>query len=360
MTTTEISAYKVKLDKTQLSEFCLGDGDMDEIVNLAGTLNEKSMDSIFDFGRDSGSSLAQTQEAFSQVRTLHTGDLDVAGKKMEMVLSLTRKYKVHAAENRSRIPVVGRAVDYAKGFLFKTVNRMEAVGTQVDALSGELSSIQDSLRRQTTDFEQTFAQIQKEAHELGLHIAAGKLKQQQLEGRINELVAENSNNPLVQQELADIRNFVSRLDIRIGQFVAAQHSAFQTLAEIRLIQGNSQVVVERYYTIRDIVLPAWRRQLALRNGLNLQSTAIQIADAIDDTTQTLWVENAAILRKNVVESAKANQRLSIKHSTLRKVQDEIFAATREVVAANKEGANKRHSEEMEIPRMREEFRKLQQ
>lgn len=72
----------------------------------------------------------------------------------------------------------------------------------------------------------------------------------------------------------------------------------QTLPMIRMIQANNQMLVDKFHTIREITVPAWKRQFMLALSLNEQRNAVDLATTIDDTTNDLLRRNAALLHRN--------------------------------------------------------------
>src|SRR5690606_39451352 len=91
--------------------------------------------------------------------------------------------------------------------------------------------------------------------------------------------------------------------------------AMQSLPTIRMIQANNQALIDKFHTIREITVPAWKRQFMLAITLNEQQNAVQLATHIDDTTNDLLKRNADLLHRNSVETARANQRRSEEHTS---------------------------------------------
>lgn len=150
---------------------------------------------------------------------------------------------------------------------------------------------------------------------------------------------------------------ISNLDKRIGDLTALQQSAMQSLPTIRMIQANNQMLVDKFHTIREITVPAWKRQFMLALTLNEQRNAVQLATKIDDTTNDLLKRNAELLHRNSVETAKANQRLVIDVDTLQKVQATLIQTVEDVIKIQREGVAQRKAAEKEIQGMRLDLQK---
>ncbi|MBL2545086.1 toxic anion resistance protein, partial [Klebsiella pneumoniae] len=102
--------------------------------------------------------------------------------------------------------------------------------------------------------------------------------------------------------------------------------------------------------------PAWKRQFTLALSLNEQKNAVQLADTIDDTTNSLLKSNAELLHRNSVATAKANQRLVIDVETLASVQQTLIGTVEEVIRIQRDGAQQRQQAVKQIEVMREGLR----
>ena len=117
------------------------------------------------------------------------------------------------------------------------------------------------------------------------------------------------------------------------------------------------MLVDKFHTIREITVPAWKRQFMLALTLNEQRNAVQLATKIDDTTNDLLKRNAELLHRNSVETAKANQRLVIDVDTLQKVQATLIQTVEDVIKIQREGVAQRKAAEKEIQGMRLDLQK---
>ena len=120
-----------------------------------------------------------------------------------------------------------------------------------------------------------------------------------------------------------------------------QQSAMQTLPMIRIIQSNNLMLVDKFYAIKNITLPAWKNQISLAISLQEQKNSVQLANTIDDATNDLLKRNADLLHQNSVDTAKANQRSVIDIETLEHVQNTLIKTVNDVIVIQKEGMQKR-------------------
>ena len=193
--------------------------------------------------------------------------------------------------------------------------------------------------------------VKEEYREMGIHIAAGKLRLAELTGQLSHLRA-SANSPMEVQQLADLDAYVSNLDKRIGDLTVSQHSTLQELPMIAVIQSNNGMLIDKFSTIRDVTVPAWRRQYRLALSLKHQENAVAMANDIDNATNELIRQNALLLKQNAVSTAKANQRLVIDIETLQFAQDTLISTVEEVIKIQRSGVVERQNAEKRIAGMR--------
>lgn len=352
----QVSANAFELTPVVLEGLGLVSADLAEIEQVAQRIQASNPSSVSEFGRDVAEHTSSYADSLlDQVRN---SDLDMAGAKLTEVVSIARGLNVGPlSDKRSRLPIIGPLIDKVRLKSTHIMGKFDSTRMQIDSLIAEVQTTQNGVADRNLALGEMFLSVREEHRLLGVHIAAGKVRLSSLTAEANQLRASVGNSPSRLQELADLDALTSNLDKRIGDLTALQHSAFQSLPTIRMIQANNQMLVDKFHTIREVTVPAWKRQFMLALSLNEQRNAVELAQTIDDTTNKLLRDNAALLHRNSVETAKANQRLVIDVETLKDVQDHLIKSVEDVIRIQSEGAEKRKSAEKQIEAMRGELRK---
>ncbi len=344
------------LTTTNLQALGLRDSDVAEIQQVALRIQADNPLTVAEFGRDVAEHTAHYADSLlDQVRN---SDLDEAGAKLSQVVVVAQTLNLSSLKDRrSRIPVIGPLIDKLtlKGNNF--MGQFDSTREQIEKLVAEVQATQEGIAQRNVGLESMFDSVRVEHRLLGVHIAAGKVRLAELQADANALRGQIGNDPSRVQELADMDALVSNLDKRIGDLVALQHSAMQSLPTIRMIQANNTMLVDKFHTIREITVPAWKRQFMLALTLNEQRNAVTLANTIDETTNALLRSNSELLHRNSVETAKANQRLVIDVETLKQVQSNLIKTVEDVIRIQKEGVQKRKAAEKEIQGMRVDLHK---
>ncbi len=341
------------LQPDALTKLGLSAEDVPAIHELATSIQIDNPLSVSQFGRDVGDHASKyTDQLLSEVRN---HDLDEAGQKLTQVVTLAQSVNMNAlTKRRSKLPVVGRFIDRVRLRAQHFHGQFEATKDQIENLVQEVDTTQQGLQQRNAMLEQGFEAVREEYRLLGLHIAAGRMRLAEIRAQADELRG-RAENPMDVQRVADLDTLSNNLDIRIGNFVALQQSAFQTLPQIRVVQASNSVLVDKFHTIREVTVPAWKRQFMLCLSLNEQRNAVEMADAIDHVTQDLLTGNAKLLRHNATEAAQANQRLVIDVSTLETVQGELIGTVQDVIRIQREGVQARQQAALHIESMRRDF-----
>lgn len=361
---TEIEGARMQSQDTRiavtsaetLKQLGLQEADLPMIQEVATRIQEGNPLSVAEFGRDVAEhTSAYADSLLDQVRN---SDLDEAGTKLTQVVAVAQSLNLGALTNRrSRIPVIGPVIDRMRMGSGKFMAQFDTTRDQIEKLVSEVSQTQQNISDRNKGLEEMFSAVREEHRLLGVHIAAGKQRLVEIKGHADSLRVQIENEPARLQELSDLDALAASLDKRVGDLMALQQSAMQSLPMIRMIQANNQMLVDKFHTIREITVPAWKRQFMLSLTLNEQRNAVQLASQIDDATNDLLKRNAELLHRNSVETAKANQRLVIDVETLKAVQNTLIATVQDVIKIQQEGISQRRAAEKEIQGMRLDLQK---
>ena len=357
-TSTALVAAVAQLPAAQLEALGLAPSDHAAIVEIAAALDVNRRETLSSFGRDAGKKSAH--HADSMLAQVRSGDMDAMGGKLTEVLGQAQSLNLHAlGAKRSRIPLIGGLIDKVRQSKDELVNQFSSVSTNIERLMGEVTAMQAGLQGRINSLDDGFGAVKQEYRELGLHIAAGGLMHQQLKADVasgQAKLAAGQLSVLQSQELQDKIAAADMLDKRIADMRVLQQSALQTLPMIRLVQTNNSMLIEKFHTVKELTLPAWKRQFMLGLSLQEQRSAVQLAGSIDDATNAFLKENAQLLKQNTVATAQSNQRLVIDVATLQAVQDSLLSTVQEVIQINQEGMKQRAGVADQLAGMREQHK----
>ena len=328
-----------RFELLNLKELGLQTQDFKEVMDAHKELAEISTTAVAEYGKNiANKTSTYTDELLNLVQNK---DLDTTGQKLNQVVQVAQQLNTTSILNKSKNS------GFFGGLLskFKSVKQgfdqhFNTTKEQIDVLVKEIESSQSGLKARVGTLDKMFDAVQEEYKQLGIYIAAGHLKQQDIQQQMAHLTVQEQDQKTTQQ-MYDLNHVANNLEKRVSDLQVLQQSAMQTLPMIRIIQSNNLMLVDKFYAIKNITLPAWKNQISLAISLQEQQNSVQLAKAIDDTTNELLRRNAELLHQNSVDTAKANQRSVIDVETLEHVQNTLINTVNDVIQIQKEGMQKR-------------------
>jgi uncharacterized protein YaaN involved in tellurite resistance len=334
-----VAATEQDFQRLNLTELGLKDSDYEAVLQARAELNEIDQHRVAEYGKNIANQTAgYTDELLSLVQNK---DLDETGQKLNQVVQVAQQLNSSNILNPKKTGgFLGSLFNKVKGAKQSFSQNFQHTKAQIDTLVKEIESSQGGLQQRVNTLDQMFAGVQDEYKQLGVYIAAGQLKQQELQQYIADLNQAQAD-PHATQKIYDLNHVANNLEKRLSDLQILQQSAMQTLPMIRIIQSNNLMLVDKFYAIKNITLPAWKNQISLAISLNEQKNSVQLANAIDDATNDLLRRNAELLHQNSVDTARANQRSVIDVETLEHVQNTLIKTVNDVIDIQKQGMQQR-------------------
>ena len=253
------------------------------------------------------------------------------------------------------------------GFFRKQTSKIENLKNKYDKAKANVEKITDSLQQHQVRLMKDSAMLDKMYEqnlnyfkELTMYILAGKKK---LEETRNGKLAEMKNKaalsglPEDAQAARDLDEKCSRFEKKLHDLELTRTIAMQTAPQIRLIQNNDTVMVEKIQTTIVNTIPLWKSQMVLALGIAHSAEAAQAQRQVTDITNELLRKNAETLHMATVETAKESERGIVDLETLQKTNADLIQTLDDVMRIQMEGRQKRQAAEMEMHRMEEELKR---
>lgn len=341
------------LDPQALKSLGLESGDIASILEAAKSLQDLSPGNLQGYAKSAtGKTAAFSTQLLDKVRN---ADLDASGDKLGEVVRIARSLNLDAFGARSKLPVIGPLIDKFKATKGELVQRYSSTNKQIDQLMVDVGKTQATQQQRVREYDQMHALVLEERRDIGIHVAAGRVRMAELEQELATLIGQE--DPAARTRRAELDTALRLIEKRVSDLQILQHAADQTLPMIRLIQANAIQLIEKFAAVRDITLPMWRNQFAIQLSLEDQRNAVALSNAIDDASNELMRRNAELVHGTAVEAAKANQRAVLDIDTLRTVNETLIRTVEEVREIHREGRAKRAQIGTEIAAMRADLEK---
>ena len=288
---------------------------------------------------------AFSDRILSNVRTKDSGHV---GELLNDLVGKVRAFD--ATENKgflSRLPFFGSMVNKAQ----EIKDGYEKLSTQIERIEMGLEQAKVQMLEDVAMFDGLYEKNLSYFKELQLYIRAGEEKVDEMRNvtlpKLKSQAAA-SNDPIAVQVVSDFEESVNRFEKKVHDLKISRTLAIQTAPQIRLIQNNDKVLIERVQTAIYHTLPLWKNQMVIALGLSRQNDILSLQRAVNDTTNDLLRKNAEMLKQNTIETAKENERGIVDIDTVKKVNEDLISTLEETVRIQEEGRAKRAAAEKEL------------
>ena len=220
-------------------------------------------------------------------------------------------------------------------------------GHQV-TLTRDIAVLDELFKANTINFKQ-----------LSMYIVAGKKK---LEEAYNVTLpelkakAEASGSTEDAQAANDFAQMCNRFEKKLHDLDLTRTVSLQMAPQIRLVQNNNTLMVEKIQTTLINTIPLWKSQMVLALGLANSEAAVKAQQAVSDTTNEMLKKNAEALKQTTVSVAKESERGIVDIETLKETNRKLIETIDEVMAIQKEGREKRKAAEVELLKIEGELK----
>ncbi len=253
------------------------------------------------------------------------------------------------------------------GFFKKQANKLETLKTRYAAAETNVAKIGDALQahqvrlmKDTALLDKMYEQNLSYFKELTMYILAGKRKLAAVRaGKLQELQAKAQRTGLAEdaQAARDLNDKCLRFEKKIHDLELTRQISIQTAPQIRLIQNNDTVMVEKIQTTLMNTIPLWKNQMVLALGIAHAGEAAKAQRQVTDITNALLRQNAEKLHMASVETAKEAERGIVDIETLTATNAKLIQTFDDVLKIQADGRQKRLAAEAEMARMEEELKR---
>ncbi len=252
------------------------------------------------------------------------------------------------------------------GFFKKSTQKISVLKTKYDKAETNVNKIvkvleghQVQLMKDSAILDKMYEQNKVYFKELSMYILAGKRKLEQV--RSTELAAlvekaRISGLPEDAQEANDLEALCNRFDKKIHDLELTRMISIQTAPQIRLVQNNDTIMVEKIQSTIVNTIPLWKSQMVLAMGVEHSAQAAAAQREVTDLTNELLKKNAEKLKMATIETARESERGIVDMETLRITNESLISTLDEVMRIQKEGKEKRREAEQEIHRLEGELK----
>ncbi|MDR1702737.1 MAG: toxic anion resistance protein [Sporomusaceae bacterium] len=251
-------------------------------------------------------------------------------------------------------------------FFKKAANQMETMRTKYNSVENNITRITNTLESHKIQllkdisvmdnmYDMNFAYYK----ELTIYLEAGKRRlKNALEIELPALKAKAQKSSLPQdaQIARDFADRCNRFEKKLHDLELTRSICIQMAPQIRLLQNNDSMMVEKIQTSITNTIPLWKNHMVLALGMANSQRALETNRAVSDLTNELLKKNADLLKTSTAEIAKESERGIVDIETIRHLNQQLIATIDEVLQIQRTGKQARQAAEAELNNIENELK----
>lgn len=324
------------------------------IEAFLGKLDITNPDHVLLFGADAQKNIASFSDtALDAVKTQDTGEVG------DMLVDLVGELKGFEDDTEEPKGLM-KLFSSAESRIEKMKARFTKVSGNVENIANSLEGYQAQLLKDVAMFDRLYDQNSAYFRQLTLYIIAGDEQLARIrEGELARLreEAEKSGDAMDAQKANDLAAQCDRFEKKLHDLKLTRQVSMQMAPQIRLLQNNDSLLVERIQSTLSNTLPLWKSQMVLALGLHHSQQALEAQTAVTNMTNELLKKNAEKLKIGTIETAREAERGIIDIETLVQTNQSLIDTINEVMAIQREGHQKRIDAEKTLYQMEGELKR---
>ncbi len=349
-TTREVSQEEVLTSR--VNDDGLSAEEKKQVEEFSKQIDITKANAILQYGAAAQNKVADFSE--QTLKNVRTKDLDSVGDTLEELVKQLKNFDVNEKED-----------GFFDKLFKKSANSVENLKTKYDSASSNVDKIvkiledhQVTLLKDINLLDQLYEKNLVNQKELTMYILAGYKKLDEVKN--NDLKkalekAKETGDPEDAQKANDLANAVNRFEKKLHDLELTRVVSIQTGPQIRLLQNNDTLMVEKIQSTLVNTIPLWKSQMLIALGISHSKDAAKAQNEVSEMTNKMLRENAENLKMATIETAKQSERGIVDIETLTETNKKLIETLEEVQKIQTEGREKRAAAQVELRKIETEL-----
>lgn len=342
---------EVKKEEPMAEENVLSDEEKQIVAKFAEQIDLTNSQMILQYGAGTQKKMADFSEtALENVKTKDMGEIG------ELLSGVVHELKDFDEEEEKGF----------LGFFKKGANKITAMKTKYAKAETNITQICKVLENHQVQLLKDVAILDKMYElnltyfkELTMYIMAGKKKLEEVRNTtLASLLQKAQQSGLAEdaQAARDLESMCTRFEKKIHDLELTRQISLQTAPQIRLVQSNDTMMVEKIQSTVVNTIPLWKSQMVLALGVEHSAQAAEAQREVTDMTNTLLKKNAEKLKMATLDTARESERGIVDMETLKATNESLISTLDEVMHIQQEGREKRRAAEAEMLKLENDLK----
>lgn len=342
---------EVKKEEPMAEENVLSDEEKQIVAKFAEQIDLTNSQMILQYGAGTQKKMADFSEtALENVKTKDMGEIG------DLLSGVVHELKDFDEEEEKGF----------LGFFKKGANKITAMKTKYAKAETNINQICKVLENHQVQMLKDVAILDKMYElnltyfkELTMYIMAGKKKLEEVRSTtLASLLQKAQQSGLAEdaQAARDLESMCTRFEKKIHDLELTRQISLQTAPQIRLVQSNDTMMVEKIQSTVVNTIPLWKSQMVLALGVEHSAQAAEAQREVTDMTNTLLKKNAEKLKMATLDTARESERGIVDMETLKATNESLISTLDEVMHIQQEGREKRRAAEAEMLKLENDLK----
>lgn len=350
--TEKIDSQEIDIERNKLSLDMLNSEEQAAVKEFSSKIDITNAEQVMNYGSNAQQNISEFSEAaLSSVKTKDLGEVG------DMLSDLVVELKGLKFNKKDK----GIKGLFQKGSatLESLKSQYEKADVNVEKIIQQLENHEVILIKDISLMDKMYDKNEEYLKELSMYILAGKLKIKELREEIlpqmEKEVKENGTTEEA-QKVNDFANLIGRFEKKVNDLELTRMISIQMAPQIRLIQNNDALMVEKIRSSINNTIPLWKNQMVLALSMFHSDLAMKAQSEVTAVTNELLKDNAEKLHQGSVEIARESERGIVELETLQHTNMELISTLDEVCQIQNEGREKRAFAENELAKIEGELK----
>ncbi len=345
-----ISDQEVK--EARVDDSTLSAEEKAQVEEFSKQIDINKANAILQYGASAQNKVADFSE--QTLKNVRTKDLDSVGDTLEDLVKELKNFNVNEKEDGFFDKLFKKSANSVQGLKIK----YDSASSNVDKIVKILEDHQVTLLKDINLLDQLYEKNLVNQKELTMYILAGYKKLDEVKN--NELPlalakAKETGDPEDAQKANDLSNAINRFEKKLHDLELTRIVSIQTGPQIRLVQNNDTLMVEKIQSTLVNTIPLWKSQMLIALGISHSKEAAKASNEVTEMTNRMLKENAENLKMATIETAKESERGIVDIETLTETNKKLIETLEEVSKIQTEGREKRAAAQVELRRIETEL-----
>lgn len=351
-----VDEQKVNISEEQLREIrvdasALTEEEKQMVNDFAKQIDITRTNAVLQYGSAAQNKVADFSE--TTLKNVRTKDLDTVGDVLEDLVKELKGFQINEKDGffEKLFKKGGNAITSMK-------IKYDSAEKNVNKIVKILEDHQVTLLKDISLLDQLYAKNAINIKELTMYILAGYQRLDEIKATDMPAAlakAQETGDPEDAQKANDLSNAINRFEKKLHDLELTRMVSVQMGPQIRLVQNNDTLMVEKIQSTLVNTIPLWKSQMLIALGISHSKEAAKAQNEVTEMTNKMLKENAENLKQATIATAKESERGIVDIETLTETNRKLIETLEEVQRIQKEGREKRAAAQVELRKIENEL-----